>query len=86
MQAKDIPEQPVLGFLARQTRWATWGTWAKADLPTVAGVMPPNTPEKVQRAKMAALIRRGLVDGCPCGCRGDYRITDKGREVLRTYR
>jgi len=29
-------------------------------------------------AKMKNLIRRGLVDGCDCGCRGDFEITRKG--------
>lgn len=29
-------------------------------------------PEKVVRAKARKLIARGLLDGCPCGCRGDF--------------
>jgi hypothetical protein len=83
MQAKDIPEGPVLEFLAAQTRSATLGyidreKWPDS-MPTVYDAMPPGTPNKVARAKMRALIRRGLVDGCTCGCRGDYDITDKGR-------
>jgi hypothetical protein len=32
----------------------------------------PNMPEKVVLAKAKRLIRRGLVDGCACGCRGDF--------------
>ena len=47
-------------------------------MPSVARAMPEGTPEKLRIAKMAILIKRGLVDGCPCGCRGDYEITDKG--------
>lgn len=35
---------------------------------------------------MASLIRRGLVDGCGCGCRGDFMITDKGRFTLADLR
>jgi len=34
------------------------------------------------RAKMASLIRRGLVDGCACGCRGDFELTEKGLALL----
>jgi len=31
-------------------------------------------PEKVVLAKAKRLIRRGLIDGCGCGCRGDFQI------------
>ena len=31
-------------------------------------------PEKVARAKLRKLAKRGLVDGCWCGCRGDWTI------------
>lgn len=31
-------------------------------------------PEPVLRAKLASMRRRGLVSGCPCGCRGDWRL------------
>jgi predicted transcriptional regulator len=44
--------------------------------------MPANVPDKIKIAKMAKLIGRGLVDGCPCGCRGNYVITEKGIEYL----
>lgn len=32
----------------------------------------PELPEKVVLAKMKTMIRRGLIDGCTCGCRGDF--------------
>ena len=28
--------------------------------------------------QMKQLIKRGLADGCTCGGRGDFEITDKG--------
>ena len=31
-------------------------------------------PWKVVRAKVASMIRRKLMSGCTCGCRGDYEI------------
>ena len=31
-------------------------------------------PEKVVRAKARKLIRRGIIDGCACGCRGDFSV------------
>jgi hypothetical protein len=44
--------------------------------------MPPDAPDKLILAKMNKLLRRGLVDGCGCGCRGDFEITDKGLAFL----
>lgn len=34
-------------------------------------------PEKVVRAKAKRLIQRGLIDGCVCGCRGDFQISGR---------
>ncbi|MFH2045132.1 MAG: hypothetical protein ABIK92_08285 [Pseudomonadota bacterium] len=51
-------------------------------MPTVQDVMPNGIHGKLQVAKMKSLIRRGLVDGCDCGCRGDFEITRKGVEYL----
>lgn len=36
----------------------------------------PGVPAKVTLAKARRLIKRGLITGCACGCRGDYEITD----------
>lgn len=80
MQAKDVPDVPVLEFLASLSVWANW-CWPDSGL-CVAHAMPPETPSKVVLAKMRQLIKRGLVSGCGCGCRGDFEITEKGREYL----
>lgn len=80
LQCKYIPDVPILQFLAKQTRWSTHGNGY--PMPTVQHAMPESTPRKLQIAKMVMLKRRGLVDGCGCGCRGDWRITDKGVEYL----
>lgn len=82
MQAKNIPEAPVLQFLAGLPRNtpATWygkASWTPEN--SVILAMPAGTPEKVALAKMRALIKRGLVEGCGCGCRGDFVITTKGK-------
>lgn len=80
MQAKDIPEIPVLRFLAEKGGWCNW---FGADYEnSVTHAMPTGTPAKVALAKMRAMIKKGLVTGCACGCRGDFEITDKGREML----
>ncbi len=89
MQAKDVPDRDVLRFLAKQTSLAGW--WSPPDPTTVAGLptvlsgMPPGTPPKVALAKMRSLVRRKLVSGCPCGCRGDFAITRAGRAYLTEW-
>ena len=87
MQAKDIPERPILQFLQARN-------WEHPMRPgcifvgfdnSVFNAMPEGTPEKVGRAKMNALIRKGLVDGCTCGCRGDFELTGEGVKALRLH-
>ena len=34
----------------------------------------PEVPEKVMLAKLRRLIRSGKIDGCVCGCRGDFTL------------
>ena len=76
-QCKDIDTDKILQFLAQhQGEWSTHGRGY--SMPTVQDAMPPNTPEKLQHAKMRQLHKRGLVGGCTCGCRGDWEITDEG--------
>lgn len=76
-QCKDIPERPILELLAHNPdKWHTWGTGYY--MVTVQDAMPEGTPPKLQLAKMRSLMRRGLVGGCGCGCRGDFAITESG--------
>jgi hypothetical protein len=87
VQCKDIPDRPILEYLSRQTRWAThWiSEIPESEWPNVRAAMPTDIDEKLGRAKMSMLLRRGLVDGCDCGCRGDWQITDEGREWLASH-
>lgn len=81
MQAKDVPDLPVLEFLAAL---GTCGNWYEGCDNSVLNAMPDGTPAKVALAKMRSLIKRGLVSGCPCGCRGDFEITQKGSDSIKT--
>jgi len=85
IQAKHVSDVAVLRAVERlgakireahggfSAAWAfTWDLYAEF----------PSVPEKVMRAKMVALIRRKLVTGCTCGCRGDFEITSTGKEAL----
>lgn len=85
VQCKDLSTIIILKFLAKyQGRWSTWGEGYV--MPTVQDAMPKGTPEKLQLAKMRSLHKRELVGGCPCGCRGDWEITDKGLELIGEQR
>ena len=35
-----------------------------------------NYPPKVVLAKLRSLVKRGVLHGCTCGCRGDFRRTE----------
>jgi predicted transcriptional regulator len=50
---------------------------------SVSHAMPVDASGKLVLAKMKSMIKRGLVDGCPCGCRGDFVITEKGLLKLK---
>lgn len=46
----------------------------------------PGAPVKVIHAKLKGLLRRRVLEGCPCGCRGDWYLNSaqiaKGRPDL----
>lgn len=65
--------------------WCGWTTATRWDVTAVLAGHPelvgdgsardfPNVPPKVVLAKAKRLVRRGLIDGCTCGCRGDFQI------------
>lgn len=82
MQCKDIPDVPVLAFLRSLSRSGTWLDYDPRPDNTVVQAMPAGAPRKLVLAKMRMLMKRGLVDGCGCGCRGDFELTDLGRAYL----
>jgi hypothetical protein len=77
MQCKDIEDAPLLRFIARKQ--AEKGLWVNTwDFEPPYAELPSN----LFRAKMGQLIKRGLLTGCNCGCRGDYEITNKGMNFI----
>lgn len=94
MQCKDIPDRPILELLDHTKRNDRNGCgwvmrYSYRGEPCILDAMPPemrHMPEgqrnKLALAKMAMLIRRGLAEGCTCGCRGDFEITAKGADYL----
>ncbi len=84
MKCKDIPDTPILSFLkGLNGKWANW--FPENAERSVQAAFPKDVQgTKLVLAKMRMLIRRGLVDGCCCGCRGDFVITDKGIKYLKS--
>lgn len=93
MKTSDIPTRPILEFIETKTRPHTpcmeycdgkglWCNWYLNNAHSVTRAMPDGLPEKLVLSKMRNLIKRGLVEGCPCGCRGDYEMTTLGRDYL----
>lgn len=71
MQAKDIDSDEFVAMVDRFER--EHGRWM-----LIWDVMErhPDWPVKVIRAKADKLIRQRRIDGCACGCRGDFTVTD----------
>lgn len=63
--------------------WATW-FWDDDYKPenSVMNAMPSEWSELRARAYMRLLDKHGLIDGCHCGCRGDYELTEKGKRLI----
>lgn len=83
LQCKHIPDAPILQFLASGER--EWKTHLDGGDKDWCIPFDPSFPNRLRIAKMTQLMRRGLVDGCNCGCRGDWQLTDKGREWVKQY-
>lgn len=80
LQCKDIPTEPILRFIGGHD--GAWCNWYFNNARNVHAAFPAGVPDGLLLAKMASLGRLGLVDGCFCGCRGDYVLTAKGREAI----
>jgi hypothetical protein len=72
-EAERWTDRPIL-------RWATWG-YNGCDRPHLLAEFP-EAPYKVLLAKARKVIKRGLVTGCACGCRGDFEVTAVGLQLL----
>lgn len=75
-EAGKYESEDVLRFLAKhQGQWSTWGKGY--SMPTIGDAMP-GASDGAQWRKARNLFWWGLIGGCPCGCRGDFEITDLG--------
>lgn len=80
-QAKDIDDRALLAFVdsTEKTlhRWTSTFDLEKAEATRAF-------PLAVVLAKCSALIKRGLMTGCPCGCYGGFELTTRGVAFLET--
>lgn len=96
IQCKDIPTLPILQFVAEHggigcnwncpSEFQNGNEWErKAYDRNVRLSMPDgyNLPANLVLAKMRNLIRGELIEGCYCGCRGDFEITDKCKKYIQ---
>jgi hypothetical protein len=74
MKAADIVDADILE--------AVRGRMPSAIGWTIAREAFSSFPEKVVLAKLRQLWKRKLIQGCPCGCRGDWNLTDAGQAAL----
>lgn len=74
-QAKDIPDNAVLLVVL-------FGAPLRLGAQRRDVVLALGANEKIVMAKVEKLIRRGMLDGCTCGCRGDFVIAAVGDAML----
>jgi len=81
-QAKDIPDEVMIDLVSslqniqrayvdgRGLQYFKTSSASRFDIQNLW----PSVPEKVILAKLRRLINRDVIDGCACGCRGDFRV------------
>lgn len=82
MQVKDVNKIAVLKRIAEIEASGRKGTCFIGYDNSIGLAMPEGATEKFQLAVMKNLIRKGFVDGCCCGCRGDFELTLEGKLLL----
>lgn len=68
IQVKSVADDAILAIIDETRRSESRWTFAW-DIEAALAPVPP----KVVRAKLKSMIRRGVITGCACGCRGDLQ-------------
>lgn len=87
LQCKDIDTIALLRFIDRKSAESLVENPRGSGWVRVWDLEPPysNLPGKLFRAKTGQLMKQGLLDGCNCGCRGDYELTPKGKAAINDH-
>lgn len=75
LQAKHIPDEVMIEAI--RDNYLDDGRWGKVTIAMgwdIHAKSFPDWPYKVVLAKLRQLHKRGMVTGCPCGCRGDWHV------------
>lgn len=95
LQAKDIPDRAVLEFVEKTSMVEALplGGQTASCLPRWVFCWDferdgyfGSLPWKVVQAKLRQLLKRKLLTGCGCGCRGDWELTVDGERELGRMR
>lgn len=71
VQAKNISDEQVRAAIAATRGRNGVPEWAtRSDLQEHLAQFPP----KVVLAKLRSMIKRKVINGCACGCRGDFEL------------
>lgn len=78
LQAKDIEVDDFVTAILQATAepHATATFWDIAEC--LSSIVGFEVPEAVVLAKAKRLIAAKKIDGCACGCRGDFEVLDDG--------
>ncbi len=69
--AKNISDELALSAIRAKRGMYGVSEWATLwDIQQYLDQYPP----KVVKAKLKSLVKRRVIDGCACGCRGDFNI------------
>ncbi len=72
-KCKDIPDESFLAAMAETQRpWGTSSLWEVQNWLDHRMPFPVNV--NLTRAKAGKMIKKKLIDGCACGCRGDFSV------------
>lgn len=77
MQCKDIPDRVFLDAVRRARGTANCGWRPRWEVHVELELAVGMVPENLLLAKARGLIRRRLMGGCACGCRGDWHPVDE---------
>ena len=73
IQAKHVDESRILGVIEAVRK--NERRWTVVD--DIEREFRGEVPDKVLRAKLAAMIRRKVITGCACGCYGGFEIVGR---------
>lgn len=70
LQIKDMDQAAILEGMKAKPLWCAFPDQHNG----IQQLFPAGTPLKLVLGTMQSLIKKGKIDGCSCGCRGDFHI------------